>query len=488
MNFDTQTIIVIVIVLMIGIAMGYIIGLKFCGSKCQSPKDSEIISNGNLKSIKVSGTLQTGDSVEGGVDVESRVEGGDITCFGGNGLEIVAVTVRDPYNQLAVMTLEPVYFEGGAPPKGLTKEQKEMIKTALKFVINTMFKLIYDQESLQYMAEALLKKNIKLPKQNEPISRAMQFDMIAGFRNAKYGSGLMTKVMEVFKEETDMTEIVLKLVSVIRGAVFTGVKGLGSMISWLRGVNQMFSDLYNNKDKFSATMLITILLTGLISVIMKSFNKRVKAFAMWFKQTTPAEITAFSSLMLFIENMINTTLGVSSKIASKVKKDSSVAERIDALKVGIGNWDWGVLFRELIPELLTVCTSATQAENIISAILTKNSQVILPSDKLRQICANLRKSGADDGDGMEFIFDPDAGENANETVVEVPAAPKAEGISMDLDDAAKKEVAASTVTNTVANKQSKDKNNVTVNDLNTNERSANRPTKMYGADMYASEW
>ena len=209
MNVDTQTIIVIVIVLMIGIALGYLIGCKLCCAKCPVPKDSEIISDSNLKSVKVSGTLQTGDSVNGGLDTEAMVEGGDITCFSNTGLEIVSVTVRDPYNKLASMTLEPVYFEGGAMKSGLTKEQKELIKQALKFVINTMFKLIYDQSSLQSMAEAMLNETIKLPKRNGLISRAMQFDMIVGFRGADIKHGLMCNIMTVFKTETDMTEIVI---------------------------------------------------------------------------------------------------------------------------------------------------------------------------------------------------------------------------------------------------------------------------------------
>lgn len=430
MKFDTQTIIVIVIVLMIGIAIGYLIGCKLCGGKCPVPKDSEIISDGNLKSVKVSGTLQTGDSVEG---TESMVEGGDITCFSNNGLEIVSVTVKDPYNKLASMTLEPVYFEGGAVKSGLTKEQKELIKQALKFVVNTMFKLIYDQQSLQSMAEALLNKNIKLPKQTEPICRAQQFDMIAGFRNAAFGNGLMYKVMVVFRDETDITEIVIKLGEAIRGSLFMGVKGISSMVKWLNGVNQMFADLYNNKDKFSATVLITILLTGLVGIIIKSFQKRTKAFAMWFKQTTNEEIIAFSSLMLFIEQTINTTLGFTAKAtaaAGKLTKSNKLMnakEKLEALHVGIGQWSWDVLFRELIPELLTVCTSATQAENIISAILTRNPEVVLPSQKLKEICERLRKPAAgEDDDGMDFLFDPGADENANKSDVAIPEAPKAE--------------------------------------------------------------
>lgn len=435
MNFDAATIITIIVVLMVGILIGHCICCHRCGKcpfACLFGKGDEttIKANGDVKveiqSDETHPPQTESEQAAEDAEIEAKVAGGDITCFNPKGLEIVSVTVRDPYNQLSQMETLTIRAEGQVG--GMTKQQKEMMKEVLKFTINTFFALMYDQKSLGRMANAMLAETIKL-QNGSNISRAQQFDLILFGRKANYGSGLMVQLMKVFQKadenSTGITDVVLELGEVIRSTVFVGAPQ--RLVGWLTSLNSMLMGLYNDKDKFSSSVLITTFLSALVGMLITSFSRQSGALAKWFKQTTNEEISAFTSLMIFIENSINSTLDATGKLGnalgkiSKSEKLMSAKERMFMLHVGIGNWDWGVLFRELIPGLLTVCKTASQAENIISAILMRNPKVLLPKDDtvdFVDICKRLRTtSSGEEDDGMEFFA---VDEPVNEVPVAVP--------------------------------------------------------------------
>lgn len=383
MKFDAQTVIVVIIVLMVGVAVGYFIGCKLC-NKCPVPKDTEVIQDGNLKSIKVAGTLQTGDGVEGGADVEAISEGGNLGYLQSEGLEVVSVTVRDPNNKLeSMLEMDSVYF-GGAPVGGLTPQQKEMLKKTIKFLVDTVFSLFYDQESLQLFAKALLDAK-------NGMSRAEKFDKIIRAR-----MGFLKLIAMAFLNNTNVTDLTLEIVSIVKSRMLKGPAGFKTLVSSITAMVKKFQSLTSTKQKITAAATLSFAFTGLVSTLISSFSDSTKELAIWFRETTEEEVYALETFIQFVEGALVgvTNLGISA--ANAALRGRKV---IDQVGTRLSDCDWGVFTRELIPQLLDNAATATDVNTYITAALTGDTSVIVALGKGGQYVVIIRRFLNRDSEG-----------------------------------------------------------------------------------------
>lgn len=400
---NTGNTLVGILMLILGICIGYIIAIKtVCKQQTDklnelyTPQGSDTTTNNNdgttvfnngSTTMPARGILQIGDGLKV-VDPEDENElyaGGNTNC---KEYEVVSVTVRDPNGELRKMdSTNEICMEGAAI-------KKEQVMKIVISIVDIVVTVCIGLEPITNVAVVMLEvQETVINGVVVNTCRAEIFDSIIGSKGRRGSSmGFMKSLMDVIYANKDKPPSKFTQAIVEFFKKYFGISNPMKLAMKLKDIAVLAKELIKDinikstgnaetdKDKKSKYIMGKIL-GKVMKVIIVSYKDKLNELATWFSQATGEEVDALYLISDTIVDIVDLLTKIGSSIAGQISKLSksgkaqNVADALNEAKLNPDAIKWEIVLRSLIPMLLQFCANASGAiasiANDIEGVIVK---------------------------------------------------------------------------------------------------------------------